>query len=95
MNGMVKSIYYLKFILFLFSVDATFSTRIGKYINDSCKPNCRVKPVKCCNGTFICLFALTEIANGTEIRYSYGESGLPWRKVSVILLSMLIFLKNV
>lgn len=29
----------------------------------------------------LCLFALTNLPSGIELRYSYGVPGLPWRKV--------------
>jgi len=37
----------------------------------------------------LCLFALTDIEPGTEIRYHYGfdrDGSMPWRKVSFALL---------
>ena len=67
-----------------FSLDATNSRRIGRYINDSSRAyiNSSMKKVIVNNQPKLCLFALKEIDEGTEIRYDYGEpsSVLPWRK---------------
>ena len=79
-------------LMFVFSVDATFTTRIGKFINDSSRPNCRVKAIKHFNQIFFCLFALTDIDKGTEIRYSYGAPGLVWRKVCIYNVKIVISL---
>ena len=62
-------------------MDATFSKSLGKSVNDSVKGNCVIKPVYLRKKLHLCLFALEEIVDGTELRYSYGVSGLSWRKV--------------
>lgn len=69
---------------FDYSVDATRSNRIGRYINDSAKmfANSTMKKIVV-NGTpRLCLFAKKDIEQDCEIRYDYGEpsSVLPWRK---------------
>ena len=60
---------------FDYSVDATRSNRIGRYVNDSAKmfANSTMKKIVV-NGT--------HIEQDCEIRYDYGEpsSVLPWRK---------------
>ena len=33
------------------------------------------------NVPHLCLFALTDINQGAELRYNYGEDDYPWRKV--------------
>lgn len=72
------SCYYLS----LFSVDATFQERLGKYINHSTRhSNCAIKAVHY-DGIFsICFFALKDIEKGMELRYHYGVTGLDWQKV--------------
>ncbi len=39
--------------------------------------NCKVVVVE---GT-LCVFATKDIKSGTELRYDYGTTDLPWRKV--------------
>lgn len=68
------------------SVDATYDNHFGKYVNDSPKPNCVMRSLSYNNSIHLCLFALKDIQQGEELRYSYGVSGLPWRKVCYKLL---------
>ena len=71
------------FAIFL-SVDATFQRRLGKFINDSPPQyaNCKMVAIHVDGKIHLCLFARGGVIEpGTEIRYSYGEIGLPWRKV--------------
>ena len=57
-------------IVIIFSVDATKCQSMGKMVNDVPSPyvNARMKRVHCENETSICLFAVKEISEGTEIR---------------------------
>ena len=64
-------------------MDATYSTRLGRFVNDSIKPNCVMKAIHVAGQTRLCLFALTNICAGEEIRYNYGVPGLSWRKVTL------------
>ncbi|XP_057298490.1 uncharacterized protein LOC130629354 isoform X2 [Hydractinia symbiolongicarpus] len=61
-------------------IDATFCNRLGKFVNDSIKPNCAMKGIKINGQTHLCLFALRDIEIGEEIRYNYNAPGLLWRK---------------
>eukprot|EP00057_Strongylocentrotus_purpuratus_P018934 XP_011673408.1 PREDICTED: uncharacterized protein LOC100892236 [Strongylocentrotus purpuratus] len=57
---------------------------LARYINDEeTKPNCRMKKLVFNNVPHLCLFALTDINQGAELRYNYGEDDYPWRKVDV------------
>ena len=63
-----------------FSVDATNSIgRVARYINDSKFVNCLIKVVIVENKPHLCIFALVDIDKDIELRYNYGEPGLPWR----------------
>ena len=75
-----------KIILIYYSIDATYSKRLGKFVNDSISTNCRMKLIETVMGPKLCLFANPEgIKKGMELRYNYGEKNLPWRnsKVSI------------
>lgn len=61
------------------SFDATESTRLGRYCNDSPFPNTKIKFVKDC-GYKLCLFATRDINPMEEIVYDYGDSNLWWRE---------------
>lgn len=61
-------------------IDATFDNRLGKYVNDSPYGNCVMRSVQIEGQLHLCLFALTNLSSGIELRYSYGVPGLPWRK---------------
>lgn len=54
---------------------------MGKYVNNSKTPNCCMKAVELNGRNHLCLFALCDLKPYMELRYSYGVSGLPWRKV--------------
>ena len=56
---------------------------MGKFVNDSVQGNCILRPVKVRGNIHLCLFAKVDIESGGELRYSYGVSGLPWRKVVI------------
>ena len=58
------------FILVLFSYDATHEVKLGKFINDSPKTFVNsIMKVKCFdNRPYLCLYALKDINNGTELR---------------------------
>ena len=65
-----------------FSVDATETTGLCKYINDSPVPNCVMKKISVEHRPYLCLFALKDIDIGEELRYNYGDASknLWWRK---------------
>jgi hypothetical protein len=71
-----------------FSVDATFTTRIGRYVNDaqSASANCTMKVLLDENeAPHLCLFNKDHIIPaGVELDYYYGltEPSMYWRKVS-------------
>lgn len=68
-------------ILF-YSIDATHSHSLGKFVNDSCHGNSVMQKIVVEKQPKLCIFALRDIENGEEITYNYGASGLWWRKVS-------------
>jgi len=74
----------------LFSTDATDGFGLGRLCNDEIhKPTATMKKVEIGGKVALCLFALTDIEPGTEIRYHYGfdrDGSMPWRKVSFALL---------
>ena len=78
-----------KFCLFFCfsSIDATnFPLHLGRYVNDSSKPNCVIKLIQVDDTPRLCLFALHDIQKNTELRYNYGDGQYEWRnKVSCIL----------
>ena len=61
------------------SIDATNSIRLGKFVNDSPKPNSKMKVVLVNDEKRICLFASKRISFGEEIRYDYHADNLWWR----------------
>ena len=75
------------YVLFHYSIDATRSERLGKYVNDSLEnKNALAKPFQDSVGNWrLGLFALPDrgIEPLTEIRYSYGteSSEFWWRTV--------------
>ena len=62
------------------SIDATYTSCLGKYVNDSTFPNAKMMVQIIDKKPHLLLFALDEIQAGTEIRFNYGAPGLWWRK---------------
>ena len=62
------------------SIDATFSTSLGKFVNDSSKPNSKMNIVLIDGKPHLLLFALIDIQPDTELRYNYGATKLWWRR---------------
>ena len=61
---------------------------LARFINDEEKrPNCKMKKLVFNNIPHLCLFALTDINRGDELRYNYGEDEYPWRKTLVSVLN--------
>lgn len=55
-------------------VDPSHFGNIGRYINHSCMPNCKVIPVRVNNDTpKLSIFAIRDIPTGDEITFSYGD----------------------
>lgn len=69
-------------VLFIFSIDGTFSKTKGKFVNDAVgsEKNSTMLLITVKDTPHLCLFATKHIKTGTEIRYDYGVSNLPWRK---------------
>ena len=69
------------FFLFGCRIDATFDDgSIARLLNDENKrPNAVMKLIELDGKPHLCLFALDNIASGTEIRYNYGLGSYPWR----------------
>ena len=64
-----------------FSIDATDTNCIGRYVNDICasKANTEVRRVFFDEKVHLVFFALKDIQKGDELRYDYGVPGLEWR----------------
>lgn len=64
-----------------YSIDATFSRRKGKFINDGFggSQNAEVKLVKVGGTSHLAIFATRNIKAGEQVLYDYGVSSLPWR----------------
>lgn len=89
----------IKILLLSFSssFDATYpKNRLGRFVNDSPKPNSAMKLISFNNEKRLCLFALKDILPNQEIVYDYGASGLWWRKfVSVQYIRQITFKKEI
>ncbi|XP_022903823.2 probable histone-lysine N-methyltransferase set-23 [Onthophagus taurus] len=58
-------------------IDPSIFGNIGRYINHSCQPNCLVIPIRCqCVIPKLCVFALHDIPENTEITFDYGDGRL-------------------
>ena len=66
----------------IFSIDATFSERKGKYVNDeeSSKANARMRLMNIDEEPVLALFAKRHINQDKEICFDYGVKNLPWRQ---------------
>ena len=66
---------------FLFSPRIRPETCLGKYVNDimdtATKPNCKMKMIDVEGQSHLCLFAVTDIPAGSELRYDYGVKDAP------------------
>lgn len=73
---------HFDWVIFLFfsSLDATKDDgSLARLVNDSKYfPNSKHKQMEIDGSPRLCLFALKNIAPGEEIRYFYGDDGLPW-----------------
>ena len=67
------------------SVDATFSSGLGRLVNDAFpnKPNCNCAMRKIKEGPliYLALYALRDIMIGEELRCDYGVKDLPWHNL--------------
>ena len=55
---------------------------MGRMVNDSPrqKANSTMKRIAVKGRTYLCLFAVKDLEENTELRYEYGLTDLPWRK---------------
>mgnify|MGYP001580276942 CR=1 FL=1 len=51
------------------TIDGTIRSNLARYINHSCKPNCRVE----IDGNRVFIFSRKNIFAGEELSYDYGE----------------------
>ena len=52
---------------------------LGRLVNDDHRhPNCVMKKITVDSKPHLCLFALNDIASGTELRYNYGQNASVW-----------------
>ena len=65
-----------------FSIDATLSRCMARFVNDSPYGNCHMRKFVIQNVPHLCLVALKDIEEGVELRYDYNDKNenLPWRK---------------
>ena len=72
---------------YFFSIDATFSKRKGRYVNDAARHeelcNAEIRMLYVNYNPVLALFARRFIHAGEEIRYDYGTTDLPWRSKTV------------
>ncbi|KAJ8048607.1 Histone-lysine N-methyltransferase set-1 [Holothuria leucospilota] len=62
-------------------IDATESSGLGRYVNDNhLTPNCKMSIVIHQDEPHLCLFALRDIRQQSELRFDYGVKNLPWRE---------------
>ncbi len=73
-HGIISSIIFCS--IYYINRKCTFIISIGRLINDSTAPNCRLQVQ---NGARALFVALTDIQKGTELRYNYGGGPYPWR----------------
>lgn len=66
--------------LFL-SIDASRDDgSLGRLVNDEHRrPNCKMKRIDVNGKPHLCLFALGDIQEGSEITYDYGDGDCTWR----------------
>lgn len=82
-------------LIFLNSIDATEEREtgptLGRLVNHGEKNEVNVKPsILDFEGTpVICLFALTDIAEGEELLYDYGVSNLPWKQQAKVKIEVI------
>lgn len=82
-------------LIFLNSIDATEEREtgpiLGQLVNHGEKNEVNVKPsILDFEGTpVICLFALTDIAEGEELLYDYGVSNLPWKQQAKVKIKVI------
>ncbi|KAL3265382.1 hypothetical protein HHI36_009589 [Cryptolaemus montrouzieri] len=56
-------------------IDPTESGNIGRYINHSCEPNCKLYTIRINNEVpKLCIFACKDINESEEICFDYGEN---------------------
>ena len=69
-----------------FSIDATFSTQIGRYVNDGTghEKNAELRIVYVDTKPHVVLFACRNISKNEEIRFDYGAENLPWRQKDIV-----------
>lgn len=65
-----------------YSVDATFSPRLGKMVNDATgkQQNAAMRQITVDGKLHLAMFAIKDVEEGEEVRYDYGVRDLPWRK---------------
>lgn len=65
-----------------YSIDATSSSCLCRFINDSppAYANCTMKKFEMGGMPEIFLVPTKDIPAGTELRYNYNDTNLPWRK---------------
>jgi hypothetical protein len=78
-----------------FSIDATFSTQYGRYVNDGTGELKNAEPKVVYVGTrpHVALFACRNISKDEEIRFDYGVEDLPWRRTQNVSFYLIVSLR--
>ncbi len=64
---------------FPYSIDASYDDdSLGRLVNNSQKPNGKIKKIELEGKPHLCLFAVKDINKDEEITYGYGGHDLPW-----------------
>lgn len=75
-------------------IDASRKANIGRFINHSCDPNCRIEKWTVLGEQRVGIFADKDIKNGTELSfdYSFVQYGKVYIFIIIIIDVILIFI---
>ncbi|WAR31628.1 hypothetical protein MAR_034170, partial [Mya arenaria] len=62
-----------------YNIDATNTKGLGRMVNDSAKPNCKVKKIMT-DKPRLWLYSIKDIHPGEQLTFDYGVKDAPWRK---------------
>ena len=67
--------YFVVFVIYCYSVDATKTDALCRFVSDSPAKSSNCKMKICCffDSPCLCFFAKTDIELGKELRYDYGD----------------------
>ena len=70
------------------------NSMLGRFINDSVKPNLKIEKVMVDGKVHLFLYSLVDILAGTELRYNYDAPNLWWRREVPIFKLFFNYRKN-